>query len=270
MRYAIGVGIFSEPTAHFFAHNATSALLAQNEHLRNIAVTGTRELSLIVLRLADALKMQQQSGGQTGPAAAFNVAYPEHSNVFEFLGKDAESAGRYHKYMVGRAHTSRWTIGHMIKAYDWGSIGTKTIVDVSRPLLVMFCVSRARGMEERVQEAWVEKGNESSLTGGKSPGWRIVRPHLPSPRSRLSECQIHRAGRRCGSTRAGSPDHGHRVSGTRPTDRIPRTQLIFAADHLRRYLSFPPHLARLVGFGHNTHLEEPGACAQGRSAGAGE
>ena len=112
-----------------FAHSASSALLAHDEHLRNIAVTGTRELSYILLRLGDALTMQYQNGRE-GPQAAFNLAFPEYHNIFEFLAKDPASAQRYHNYMVGRAHTSRWTIGHMITAYDWASIGSKTIIDV--------------------------------------------------------------------------------------------------------------------------------------------
>ncbi|MCJ1403879.1 hypothetical protein MMC11_007102 [Xylographa trunciseda] len=128
VRYAIGNGMFCEPETGKFAHSASSALLAQNEHLRDIAVTGTRELSYILLRLADALKMQHQNGREF-PQAAFNLAYPEYHNIFEFLGKDPESAQRYHKYMVGRAHTSRWTIGHIITAYDWAAIGSKTILD---------------------------------------------------------------------------------------------------------------------------------------------
>ena len=141
LRYAIGNGLFHEPTPSHFAHNASSALLASNEHLRNIATTGTRELSIILLRLADALKLQQSSinaphlppktdsPSLPQPAAAFNLAYPNYHNVFDFLSKDAESALRYHLYMVGRHHTSRWRIDHMIRAYDWASLGPTTIVD---------------------------------------------------------------------------------------------------------------------------------------------
>lgn len=129
VRYAIGNGIFYEPDAGRFAHSASSALLAYNDHLRSIAVIGTRELSYILLRLGDALMIQHKSGRE-GPQAAFNLAYPEYHNVFEFLAKDPALAQRYHKYMVGRAQTSRWAIEHIITAYDWASLGSKTIIDV--------------------------------------------------------------------------------------------------------------------------------------------
>lgn len=134
VRYAIGNGIFCEPRAGMFAHNASSALLAHNEHLRNIALTSTHELSYILLRLPDALKLKQEKGCK-GPQAAFNVMYPEYHNIFEFLSKDPAAAQRYHQYMVGRMHTSRWTITHLLNAYDWTTIGANTIMDVCLQIL---------------------------------------------------------------------------------------------------------------------------------------
>jgi len=128
IRYAIGNGIFHEPTAGVFGHTASSAALAHNEHLRNIALTSTHELSYILLKLAEALS-QQQKKGKDGPVAAFNIEYPQYSNVFEFLSKDPESASRYHNYMVGRVMTSRWGLGHLQTAWDWASVGSKTIID---------------------------------------------------------------------------------------------------------------------------------------------
>lgn len=156
MRYAVGKGIFEEaPAGRVFTHNASSALLAKNEHLRDIVSHGTREMSSIMLRIADALELQQEQGrreqrpkkpeGLDGagegsaprevadapPAAAFNVVYPEENNVFEYLSKQPALAARYHNYMVARHNTSRWTIEHMLGACDWASLGGKTVVDVS-------------------------------------------------------------------------------------------------------------------------------------------
>ena len=156
MRYAVAKGIFEEaPSGRVFTHNASSALLAKNEHLRDIVSHGTREMSSILLRIADALELQQKQGrreeqqkklegldgaeeGSTPkevangpPAAAFNVVYPDENNVFEYLSKQPALAARYHKYMVARHNTSRWTIEHMLGAYDWASVGSQTVVDVS-------------------------------------------------------------------------------------------------------------------------------------------
>lgn len=156
MRYAVAKGIFEEAKpGRVFTHNASSALLAKNEYLRDIVGHGTRELSSILLRIADALELQQKHGRQEQqskkleglegaeegptlkevangpPAAAFNVLYPEENNVFEYLSKQPALAARYHKYMVARHNTSRWTIEHMLGAYDWAGVGSQTVVDVS-------------------------------------------------------------------------------------------------------------------------------------------
>ncbi|KAL8685309.1 MAG: hypothetical protein Q9224_005867 [Gallowayella concinna] len=130
LRYAISNGIFEEPSLGTFKHNAISALLAKNEFLRDIAITGAGQISYILLHLSDALEQQQKSSPEKGaPVAAFNLAYPNSHNVFEELGKDPEAAAKYHKYMVGRHNTSRWALPHLITAYDWASIGTQTLVD---------------------------------------------------------------------------------------------------------------------------------------------
>ena len=148
MRYAVAKGFFEEmPAGNAFKHNASSALLAQNEYIRDIVGIGSRELSSIVLRIADALELQQKerqslkglngngekmtNGHASAPAAAFNIAFPGENSVFEYLSKQPELAGRYHKYMVARHNTSRWTIEHMVRAYDWAATGGQTVVDVS-------------------------------------------------------------------------------------------------------------------------------------------
>ena len=195
MRYAIANGIFTEgPELGTFRHNASSALLARNEHLRDIALTGTRELSYCLLRLGDALELQQQDLGPKGaggsnkqgalvppPMAAFNLVYPEHHNVFEFLSKDPGAAGRYHKYMVGRHNTSRWTIGHMIGAYDWKSTANKTIVDVSFPS------SNVENVFRRLT---------SFFLALRTTGRWFVRPHGPGAQPRLPSVHtVHCSGR---------------------------------------------------------------------------
>lgn len=182
VRYAIGNGIFCEPTAGYFAHSASSAVLAHDEHLKNIALTGTHELSYILLKLADTLKLQQAKDAE-GPQAAFNVAYPEYDNVFEFLSKNPASAGRYHLYMVGRAHTSRWSMRHLQTAWDWASVGSKTMLDV----LCMLAIFQALVLTKT--------------------GWWFFWPHMPSTCSRLSARQICDSGCRPCCTRSRAQSH---------------------------------------------------------------
>ena len=131
VRFAIGNGIFNEPERGWFGHSATSALMARNPHVRNIALFATHELANILVRLPDGLKLQQELHAEQAPHAAFNVAYPDFADAFDYFQKNSLSSDRYHKYLQGRVHTSRWAVEHLISAWDWPSVGSGTIIDVS-------------------------------------------------------------------------------------------------------------------------------------------
>lgn len=141
LRYAIGNGFFVEKSEGVFAHSAVSARLARSEALRDIVLTSTHELTKIVTTLSDALEAQKNAKEGEGPAAAFNVAFPGHHDVFALAQKDPIIAKHYHMFQVGRAKTDRWSAANMIRSWDWASVGSKTIVDASiscfdSPLLV--------------------------------------------------------------------------------------------------------------------------------------
>ena len=132
LRYAIGIGFFVEDRVGVFRHNAASARLAHSEALRDIVNISTHELMRIVTSLSDTIEAQKKAKevGEEGPVAAINVAYPGYSSVFDFLRKSPAVAKKYHMYMAGRAKTDRWSAANVIKAWDWASVGSKTIVDV--------------------------------------------------------------------------------------------------------------------------------------------
>lgn len=129
VRYAIGNGIFREDEPSIFGHSAASALLASNEHVRNIVALSSNDMVSVLTRQAETLKRQKQDP-ENGPKTAFNVAYPDYDNVFEYFAKNPAVSQRYHNYLLGRVHTSRWSVEHLISAWDWASIGNGTIVDV--------------------------------------------------------------------------------------------------------------------------------------------
>jgi 6-hydroxytryprostatin B O-methyltransferase len=143
MRYAVGNGLFSEITAESFIHTAVSAKLAHSENLRFIADGSVSEQARILLSLPDALQQRQELGPILGPQAAFNVAYPQYDNIFDFCAKVPLAAWRYHAYMIGRAQTDRWSAANMVKSWNWTSVGPRTIIDVSWVLRnFMFCCAR--------------------------------------------------------------------------------------------------------------------------------
>lgn len=130
MRLAICNGIFQEPEVGWFGHSASSALLARSQHMRNIAIFGTHELSSALIKLPDALKQQQQLG-EKAPHAAFNLAYPEYKDAFDYFNNNAEANHRYHTYLEGRVNTSRWAVHHLKSAWHWDTLESGTIIDVS-------------------------------------------------------------------------------------------------------------------------------------------
>lgn len=162
--------MFSEPSPGNFRHTAVSACLAQNEHIQNIALFSTHEISSVIVKLADSLALQQEKK-EAGPAAAFDIAYPSFENAFELFNKNADASGRYHNYLNGRVNTSRWSVHHFTTAWDWASVGSGTIIDV-----------RAISMRSLFLNL------DQILT---SVGRRIFRPHLQGTGSHLSRRKFH-------------------------------------------------------------------------------
>lgn len=122
--------MFQEDDAGYFSHTAASAALARNRHLRDIVMLLTHELSYLLVRLSDTLK-QQQEQGENGPQSAFNLAFPDYVNIFQYFSENTTGSLRYHNYLKARGNTSRWAVDHLLVAWDWSSVGKKTIVDVS-------------------------------------------------------------------------------------------------------------------------------------------
>lgn len=131
LRFAIGNGIFNEPKRGWFGHSAASALMARDPHVRNIALFATHELATTLVRLPDGLKLQQELPAGKAPHAAFNIAYPDFADAFDYFGRSSEANDRYHRYLQGRINTSRWAMEHLVSAWDWPSVGSGTIIDVS-------------------------------------------------------------------------------------------------------------------------------------------
>lgn len=99
--------------------------------MRNIALFATHELATTLIRLPDALKLQQELPAEKAPHAAFNLAYQDFANAFDYFEKSSVANDRYHSYLQGRVNTSRWAVEQLISAWDWPSVGSGTIVDVS-------------------------------------------------------------------------------------------------------------------------------------------
>ncbi|KAK8127939.1 hypothetical protein PG984_009047 [Apiospora sp. TS-2023a] len=129
LRYAIGNGLFIETAPEVFGHSAASACLAQSKDLSAVGRMTTGWGAKNMISIPEWLK-QQQKLGDAGPQAPFNVAFPEYENVFEQMDKDPGVAKDYHAYMTGRAGLYRYSHANLAGAWDWSTVGAKTVVDV--------------------------------------------------------------------------------------------------------------------------------------------
>lgn len=135
IRYAITNGLFDEPTPGRIVHTAATAALAKNKGLHDMAVFNTGFSAHIVDRLADALVAHRNKpNGLT--TTAFNICHPGYTDLFDYMGKNAEVSQAYFKFLDGRSQLPRYSAEKIVKAWDWASIDCSTVVDVGILILL--------------------------------------------------------------------------------------------------------------------------------------
>ena len=133
IRYAITKGLFTEAEPGKFGHSAASATLARNKNLSNMTLFNSGFSTRIVVCLADALWAKHGLKLSDAPDAAFNEAYHGYVNLFDYMGKSPDQSREYFNYLDARSQLPRYRTGHIHKLWNWQSVGSGTIVDVSQP-----------------------------------------------------------------------------------------------------------------------------------------
>ncbi|KAJ5124895.1 uncharacterized protein N7515_008720 [Penicillium bovifimosum] len=130
IRYGIANGLFQEISPGVFTHSAASAALASNSHLRNVVHFGTEFLQNILMHVTPTMLAQLDENTDKVPETAFNRAYNTEQNLFEYFAHSKDLNKKYHEYLMGRVNTPLWSMDRLRAAWDWGSLGSKTIVDI--------------------------------------------------------------------------------------------------------------------------------------------
>ncbi|KAK2754872.1 hypothetical protein FQN54_006765 [Arachnomyces sp. PD_36] len=142
IRFAIGNGIFAEPTPSIFVHSAASSLLSHSPELRAVGRMAAGPLTQMVVRTADALELQQagrngitktvlDGQSQLGPEdPAFCLAFPGYKNPFHMGDGNKAFAEIGHAFMRDQGSTSMMKIDHLLKARDWSDCAQARIIDV--------------------------------------------------------------------------------------------------------------------------------------------
>lgn len=129
IRYAIANGVLCEEPVGVIKHTAASARLAIDRDMHNFCLMWSAEISSILVKLPEALA-RKQALGDKGPASAANIAFPEYVDLFDYFEKRTDAAQRYSTYLASRAKIPCWSASYLIRACDWDSVGSGTVVDV--------------------------------------------------------------------------------------------------------------------------------------------
>ncbi|KAH8821291.1 putative O-methyltransferase [Xylogone sp. PMI_703] len=129
IRYAIANGLLHEEPIGIISHSAASARLAIDRNMHNYCLMWSSEISSLLVKLPEALA-RKQAYGDKAPEAAANLAFPEYMSLFDYFEKRTDAAQRYSTYLASRAQIPCWSADYLVKAWDWSSIGSGTVVDV--------------------------------------------------------------------------------------------------------------------------------------------
>jgi 6-hydroxytryprostatin B O-methyltransferase len=91
---------------------------------------GIEFLQNILMHVTPTVLAQLDENTDKVPETAFNRAYNTEQNLFEYFAHSKDLNKKYHEYLMGRVNTPLWSMDRLRAAWDWASLGSKTIVDV--------------------------------------------------------------------------------------------------------------------------------------------
>ncbi|KAJ5724250.1 hypothetical protein N7488_002285 [Penicillium malachiteum] len=131
LRFAISNGIFEEPTPSNISHSALSRALATDTHLRNALCFSAEWTGGVLTKTAKYLALRGEQGEKNVvPKTSFGFALNTEEDFFDYMIHNKELNAKYHKFLMGRANTPMWSMDRLRAAWDWASLGSKTLVDV--------------------------------------------------------------------------------------------------------------------------------------------
>jgi len=121
--------VFREPRKGIVAHTAASRLLAEDQQIHDWVRVSTDELWQGAAQTVNAIANfpRSQEPNQTGFALANDTDKP----VFEFFDQYPDRAKRFGNAMVSYTSGTGYELEHLIRGFDWSSLGHGSVVDVS-------------------------------------------------------------------------------------------------------------------------------------------
>ncbi|PQE28278.1 O-methyltransferase protein [Rutstroemia sp. NJR-2017a BBW] len=128
LRVAISYHIFSEPQIGYVVHSAASRLLVDNFMLEAWIMNIAEEFWPSLSRTVDATI--KWPGSEEPNESGYSIAYHTDENPFDVIKKDPMRQQQFIDAMSYSHLHSSYSMKHLIDNFDFGSIGTGTIVDV--------------------------------------------------------------------------------------------------------------------------------------------
>jgi 6-hydroxytryprostatin B O-methyltransferase len=138
LRHAMTGGWFQEPEPMSVAHTAMSKLIVTNESLYSQLAYRTQVVFPASTKLIEAT--ERFGKDPTTSNAAFNIAHDTELPSMVWAARNAATAplfsGLMRAYQASNAHN----LTHLVKGYDWKSLGKGLLVDVRDLMSSIFCM----------------------------------------------------------------------------------------------------------------------------------
>lgn len=119
------------------SHSAASYLLATKQPFHDWALFVGKEAVSIAMNMVEAHEKWPDS--KKPNETPFNIALQTESSFFEHLKQRPDHMKIYAEYQKAVASTEGLDLKHLVRAFDWATLGEATIVDVRQPCLLL-CV----------------------------------------------------------------------------------------------------------------------------------
>ncbi|KAF2867548.1 sterigmatocystin 8-O-methyltransferase [Massariosphaeria phaeospora] len=130
-RMAILAGFFSEPEPGKLAHNRLSAAFAVPS-LSDLGSFLTNVSAPMPTKMVEAT--EKWGGSQSKAHTAYNVVNDTELPIFEHTAGIPELREQYAQYMKNQAATEGLSPMHLVRGFDWASLGDVTVIDVGGSL----------------------------------------------------------------------------------------------------------------------------------------
>ncbi|KAL9587195.1 MAG: hypothetical protein Q9203_003594 [Teloschistes exilis] len=132
-RMAMTGNFLAEPVHGQVAHNATSGIFVTNPSINGWALFMAENSCPGALAIVGATEKYGVTDKKN--ETAFNVARNTDLPFFDYIGQSPEQGKQFASYMKNVLASEGTKVDHLVKGFDWESLGEATVVDVSEVLL---------------------------------------------------------------------------------------------------------------------------------------